>query len=71
MSIPSGDDASIVDCRDGQCPTVHDTDPSSPDIRIQGYTEPAEGLPDGEAMVRVPRDLILKYAEQLRVGAPQ
>ena len=54
-------------CRAGGCPTVFRTEDG--DVVVQGYAVPApqapHGVPAGEALVRIPRELLVEAARQL------
>lgn len=54
-------------CRTGACPAVYKTE--SGDVVVQGYVVPERSamtaVPDGEALVRIPSDLILEAARRL------
>lgn len=56
-------------CRDGNCPKVYDLDDGE-NLAVQGYTIDHDGLPEGESMVRVPRELLIQLAEKLLEAAP-
>lgn len=54
-------------CRAGSCPTIFKTEAG--DVVVQGYVVselPADAvLPDGEALVRIPRELVVEAALKL------
>lgn len=54
-------------CGNGPCPAIHETS-QPPTLAVQGYVPSREelaemGLPAGETVVLVPRDLLDQYAE--------
>ena len=54
-----------VTCKHGECPTVWEDEG---DVLVQGYlggTDTGVTVPAGEAIVRVPRELILEAAARL------
>jgi hypothetical protein len=57
-------------CRAGACPTVFATEGS--DVVVQGYVLSAPStttaVPEGEALVRIPGDLIVEAARLLTQG---
>lgn len=62
-------------CSDGNCPTIYE-DTETGDFVVQGYVLRDEGtppevrnLPAGEAVVRVPREVMLQLARQMEEGA--
>lgn len=58
------------DCRDGNCPKVYDLEDGE-NLAVQGYTMDSEELPEGESMVRVPRELLIELAKKLLVETAQ
>lgn len=59
----------LVGCDTGPCPKVFDDGDEGPDAVVQGYlvTDPdllaqAGRVPEGEAVVRIPRSLLLQAA---------
>jgi hypothetical protein len=50
------------DCGQGDCPTVYTTDRGT--IAVQGYTV-TRRVPDGEAVVEIPREILLEAARAL------
>jgi hypothetical protein len=57
-------------CTSSTCPTVYATEDG--DVVVQGFVVPDPaiegGLPQGEATVRVPRQLLIDAAAQLGAG---
>jgi hypothetical protein len=54
-------------CSDGTCPTVYAAAELGEDVLVQGYVvdgveAAALGVPPGETLVRVPRSLLAKVA---------
>lgn len=50
-------------CGSGDCPTVYTTDRGT--LAVQGYTV-ARRVPDGEAVVEIPTEVLLEAARALR-----
>lgn len=59
-------------CTSGACPTAYAVVDSG-DVVMQGYVVPESavdgGIPSGEALVRLPRQLLLDAAAELRQAA--
>ncbi len=57
-------------CRGSGCPTVYTTE--STDLVVQGYVVPdqrgAGEVPEGETLVRIPRQLLVDAMRELSVG---
>ncbi|OHV40159.1 hypothetical protein BBK14_13260 [Parafrankia soli] len=60
----------VATCNGGACPTIYVTDDG--DVVVQGWVFPRqrshEDPPDGEARVRIPRELLLRAADSLPTG---
>lgn len=52
-------------CHTGHCPTVYIDADGQNDVVVQGCLIHGQQAPDGEAMVRVPRELLLQAARKL------
>lgn len=56
-------------CTSGQCPTVYTASGSEGTVVVQGYTlstaDAGVDVPAGEALVRIPVDLLLEAARNL------
>jgi hypothetical protein len=57
----------ISGCKFGDCPKVLLDDKGN--LLVQGYRTDVPKVPDGEAVVRVPRDVIIAATEALHVEA--
>lgn len=59
----------LANCEDGNCPGI-DQWIDTQDFRVQGYRVAAEdkpaGLPAGEDVVMIPRDVLLALVAQLQ-----
>jgi hypothetical protein len=54
----------VTACAATNCPTVFSAADGS--LVVQGYVVPAQaGVPEGEARVRIPRELLLEAAREL------
>jgi hypothetical protein len=53
-------------CGTGTCPTIYDTDRDT--VLIQGSVAHAVSVPDGEALVEIPREILLEAARRLLDG---
>ncbi len=51
----------LSECGSGGCPTVYEIDGDDGNVAVQGYVTAHTDLPDGEAVVIVPRDLLRNF----------
>lgn len=54
-----------VACGSAQCPTIYVDADESGGVFVQGYVVPEQRAPTGEAVVRIPRHLLLEAARSL------
>lgn len=52
-------------CGSAHCPTVYLDADNVHDVLIQGYVVPGQRTPEGETIVRIPRDLLLRAVQEL------